>query len=349
MHGRKEFTAKFLTNGQNRRTTGNSHESVFSETNMAIAAIFVAACASGLTGTQFPRRRILASAAAALTSRSTFSANAASGPAVDLLTTVSSLSLRARELQYFVREDVPVRVKAQRVRARRKDLDELLGAMSVAAPDLRLCRVADCECTPDAMLMDSAVEQVTAVRSHLVNGWVDGAEGAAASDLFALRVPELGLVADPGAPSQDGGSGGTSGRGKPTTKMEDGASAAAALVLTLSEACFGDSALVASRVWAERYRSLAVEGGALRRSPSHETLRIDCATVAAGRRSALWAPRLSEWGRKTARVAARFSDETRGVWVANLAERLAAERVGLEWAASFWQALHSCRPAAKLG
>lgn len=134
---------------------------------MAIAAIFVAACASGLTGTQFPRRRILASAAAALTSTSTFSANAASGPAVDLLTTVSSLSLQARQLQYFVREDVPVRVKAQRVRARRKDLDELLGAMSVAAPDLRLCRVADCECTPDAMLMDSAAEQVTAVRSHL--------------------------------------------------------------------------------------------------------------------------------------------------------------------------------------
>ena len=180
-----------------------------------------------------------------------------------------------------------------------------------------------------------------------VNGWVDGAEGAAASDLFALRVPELGLVADPGAPSQSGGSGGTSGRGKPTTKMEDVASAAAALVLTLSEACFGDSALVASRVWAERYRSLAVEGGALRRSPSHATLRIDCATVAARRRSALWAPRLSEWGHKTARVAARFSDETRGVWVANLAERLAAERVGLEWAASFWQALHSCQPAAK--
>ena len=91
-----------------------------------------------------------------------------------------------------------------------------------------------------------------------VNGWVDGAEGAAA-DLFALRVPELGLVADPGAPSQSGGSGSTSGRGKPTTKMEDVASAAAALVLALSEACFGDSALVASRVWAERYRSLAVE------------------------------------------------------------------------------------------
>ena len=173
-----------------------------------------------------------------------------------------------------------------------------------------------------------------------VNGWVDGAEGAAAADLFELRVPadiRIGGEAEPGA-----------ARGGGTTM--DGASAAAALVLTLSEACLGDATLVAARVWNERYATLAAEGGSLRRPSEQRGAAggagagriVDCGALVESRRSGAWARHVSGWARDAARVAARFSDETRGVWLANLAERIAAERLGLHRAAGFWEALHSC-------
>jgi len=86
------------------------------------------------------RRELLGATAAALAAVPR-SANAAEGPAVDLVAEVGELSTRARTLQYELRQAAPsagyARVRA-RVAKERKSLQRLVSAMGEAAPSLRI-------------------------------------------------------------------------------------------------------------------------------------------------------------------------------------------------------------------
>ena len=54
-------------------------------------------------------------------------------------------------------------------------------------------------------------------------------------------------------------------------------------------------------------------------------------------------PRVEKWVRAAAALArTRLPAASRHLWLGNLAELIAAEHVGAERAASFWQALHEC-------
>ena len=125
------------------------------------------------------RRSIVSSASAAvatavLSPNSAASAAAGSG-AVDLVAQVGDLSLKARELQFFVRESAPIGghnldpVRKRVNRERQQSLQQLLTAMDTAAPDLKICAAAqaDCDCTADPELMGSAKLQVAVVREQL--------------------------------------------------------------------------------------------------------------------------------------------------------------------------------------
>ena len=116
------------------------------------------------------RREVLAAAATAATVVGAApAANAASGAAVDLLVTIGQLSTQARTLQLNVREAVPsARARDAVVRARPR-LQQLLTAMSAAAPDLRICapELASCDCAPDPKRMALAVRQAEVVGEQL--------------------------------------------------------------------------------------------------------------------------------------------------------------------------------------
>ena len=80
--------------------------------------------------------------------------------AVDLLEQVGRANLAARALQVEVREGGrqqfrDVAALRRRVRAARPALTQLLRAMVLVAPDLRICRpeLADCDCKPDPGLI----------------------------------------------------------------------------------------------------------------------------------------------------------------------------------------------------
>ena len=121
------------------------------------------------------RRHHLLAAAAAATVCTAPAANAASGPAVDLVVTVGELAIQARALQFYVRDTAPAsraNYAAMRTRVRRartEQLQPLLSAMAAAAPDLRICapELADCDCAPEPRRMAMAARQVEVVRTQL--------------------------------------------------------------------------------------------------------------------------------------------------------------------------------------
>lgn len=141
----------------------------------------------------------------------------------------------------------------------------------------------------------------------------------------------------------------------------DAAARAAELVLLLSWHTFGDAWLLARRVWDERYRALVAAGelpiegagvecaalpddAAIMRVSSHASYDIDAAADTAntaGRRASQWALDAS------AIAKAGMGRTTRGTWVSNLAELVAAERIGVRRAPGFWQALHTCVPTER--
>ena len=122
-----------------------------------------------------PTRRSLLTAAGVAIVGSPPAANAATGTAVDLVIRVGESSTRARALQFYVREEAPIHranyAPLQRRMAReRANLQQLLGDMAAAAPDLRICApdLAACDCAPDPMRMASASGQVDVVRAQLM-------------------------------------------------------------------------------------------------------------------------------------------------------------------------------------
>ena len=125
------------------------------------------------------RRSITSSASAAVATSilaPKLAAKAAAGPgATDLVAQVGDLSLKARELQFYVRESAPSGrhnyglLRKRVTRERRQSLQQLLAAMDMAAPDLKICAPAqaDCDCLADPELMGTAKLQVAVVREQL--------------------------------------------------------------------------------------------------------------------------------------------------------------------------------------
>jgi hypothetical protein len=161
-----------------------------------------------------------------------------------------------------------------------------------------------------------------------VNGWVECDEGAAAAELFALKLP--GRLQAGAAPS-------------------DRALDAASLVMLLSSASFGNASLLPARLWTERYKAI-VEDGSLPQSAvgnaasgDGEAPPIDCALLAANRELWEMSGHGIGWARAATRLAAeRFHEETRASWLGNLAEYVAAERVGVRAVGGFWHSLFAC-------
>lgn len=157
--------------------------------------------------------------------------------------------------------------------------------------------------------------QAAASAAISVNGWVEGDEGAAAAELFALERPPLM-------------------RGDAAR-----AEATAALVAALSAAAVGNGSLLVERVWHERYEALVASG----RLPAQMSGEVECARLSAWRTTLEARPATRTWLRAAARLAAeRLSDETRTTWLANLAELVAAERLGLPAVGAFWRASARC-------
>ena len=149
-----------------------------------------------------------------------------------------------------------------------------------------------------------------------VNGWVECDEGAAAEAIFAMPRP-----VDEDARG-DGG-------------------AAAALVALLSAECFEEKpSHLTSRVWAERYSSLVNQG----QLPTSDGLTVvECAAMRRWR--AAWGahPAARAWARDVAGVAmTRMSEASRGTWLSNLAELVAAEIIGVERTGGFWRDAAAC-------
>jgi len=164
-----------------------------------------------------------------------------------------------------------------------------------------------------------------------VNGWVECDEGAAAAELLALQLP---------------------GR---LQEEEDGALAAASLVMLLSSTSFGNASVLPARVWLERYATIvedgslptqgeAGSGGSESGSSGGKALAaLDCTSLAALRERWGMTSHGLSWARAATRLAAaRFSDQTRASWLGNLAEFVAAQGVGVRSVGGFWRSLYSC-------
>ena len=214
-----------------------------------------------------------------------------------------------------------------------------------------------------------------------INGWVACEESDAAAALFALRRPRLTLQARldaDGSVSGSGGGGTGGGGGAGSTGV---GVAAALLVRSLSSEVFGNAGALVARVWSERYATLeagrgwqdgnANGGEAPHKLPS--ALPLQCAelrewdeawgdrdvaelsaashavprpTAGVGARAAVTVQReaVGSWARKAAQIAlSGLGEDTRGTWVANLAELVAAEQVGVGAIAEFWRILHQCQ------
>ena len=118
------------------------------------------------------------------------------------------------------------------------------------------------------------------------------------------------------------------------------AAAAAALVCLLSQASFGGTdggTTLANRIWKERYADLELPED----TPSFDVVR--CSSWARELLEWLRHAPASEWAASVARHAAeRLPAETRGSWLSNLAEFVAAEQVGVAHVHAFWQGLSEC-------
>ena len=139
-----------------------------------------------------------------------------------------------------------------------------------------------------------------------INGWSDCDEARVAAELFALPRPKRAAAAT-------------------ATRLTG-------LLRALSDRTLGDAAALGRRVWAERYAPLVAiaELPAPPLSPP-----LDCAAAPPDDERA-------EYARAAAASAARLPEATRGVWVGNLAEALAAEAVGAANVAAYLQALDAC-------
>ena len=186
-----------------------------------------------------------------------------------------------------------------------------------------------------------------------INGWVDSEEGQAAAELFEMPRPakrgakrghgssSAGVAATAATmmTSVDAGGGVVNGPDDAETPF----ASAASLVLLLSEATLGLPALLVRRVWEERYAALITSGSLPGARGAGGAALVECGMIRSWR--AHWAMRedAQEWASAAARLAgARFSDASRGLWLANLAEYVAAERVGLQAVGGFWRELHGC-------
>jgi hypothetical protein len=117
-----------------------------------------------------PRRELLTLLATLAASHQAVPSASATteGAAADTLEQVSVLSTQARELQLVVRSrGAAARPRLQREMPR---LRQLADAMVSVAPHLRLCKpeLADCDCSPDEELMQTAARQAEYVRAQLV-------------------------------------------------------------------------------------------------------------------------------------------------------------------------------------
>ena len=112
-----------------------------------------------------------------------------------------------------------------------------------------------------------------------------------------------------------------------------------ALLRAMSGRTLGDAAALGRRVWTERYAPLVAiaELPAPPLSPP-----LDCAAAPPDDERA-------EYARAAAASAARLPEATRGVWVGNLAEALAAEAVGAANVAAYFRALDACEAPRDAG
>ena len=172
-----------------------------------------------------------------------------------------------------------------------------------------------------------------------VNGWVDGDEGAAAAEMFSIARPPLSQAKKNAAAAPPAHHG----------ERNNKASGAAALILLLSRSAFagdavGDggsssSTLLARRVWQERYAELDLPEA----SPPPFATDGSCAEWQPGLRAWRDDEAARRWAQSVARhAAAHLPDSTKGSWLGNLAEYIAAERVGVGHVAAFFQALNMC-------
>ena len=152
-----------------QKLLGNRHVSI-KQGSIEFMATLATALILGLSPTvrlaATSRRGLLAAAAASLPLRGLSPADAAVGPAVDLVVQIGELSTQARTLQDYVRSTAPTSratgryISLQREVSRvRRQLQRLLATMTAAAPDLKICspELADCDCAPDPRLMQVLV------------------------------------------------------------------------------------------------------------------------------------------------------------------------------------------------
>ena len=147
------------------------------------------------------RRSVIAAATAASTAAiagGSRPANAAAGPAVNLVEMIGDLSTQARLLQFFLREAAPSSSNVEKLRLRvnteRAQLGNLGTYMAEAAPNLRICAPGkeDCDCSPDPALMSAAAAQADIVRRELValdDALAAGRSGFELIEQGALRYP----------------------------------------------------------------------------------------------------------------------------------------------------------------
>ena len=75
--------------------------------------------------------------------------------------------------------------------------------------------------------------------------------------------------------------------------------------------------------------------------------QLDCSALPLSRQQWLARDDVSSWLRAASRLSAhRLTEGTRGLWMANLAELVAVEGVGVDRLVGFWAALSRCDPAS---
>lgn len=174
-----------------------------------------------------------------------------------------------------------------------------------------------------------------------VNGWVQCEEGSAADRVFEVRRP----VAPSGwATRQPASSSG---------KDVDDAAAALALVAQLSARVFNNATHLLERVWRDRYATLvgrnalplvALSGAGTSTAGGNRVRALECSLLPVWRTR--WDQRddARRWASAVALQARDHlrSEATRTLWLANLAELVVAEQVGVRRVATVWRAASEC-------